>query len=562
MRRLALSALGAIALLASASTEAAAQNTCELVYQNGPWTSLGDPASRVISADGPLLVRCSAGEELRADSAVIYQTINEVHLFGQVDYQDPTRSLTSDNATYSSATGRLYATGNVVFTDKNRGSTLRGPELEYYRAKPPERVDAQAIATGRPHLTVTPKRSSGGSDNRRREPMEIDGDRITSVGERYMTAEGNVVIVQEDTRSTAEEAFYDATEERVELRRNARVDGEEYDLSGNFIESRLKDGSLSQVLARTNARLESEKLTATGPQLQLFFERDLLQRTVASREPGTVADSAAPLPRSVALSKGFRMEADSIEAISPDQQLRQVNAIGKAQGVSWDTVPAAPRRVMTDSAGAAASIVVPVANRPVDQPPEGLEEKDVLTADTIIAFFRPDSAGPDSLRAAGDSAAGPRVLGAARPDSAGRDTADTVIERLLAIGDARSLYRMRDDSVKAGLKRGGLNYLVGDRIDLAFKDGEVDVAHVQGLKKGLYLDPQAPGDSAAADSAGADSTGARRGTPGARGTGAAAAGGGSRPGQAPQRPAGQTPSTRPAAPLPADRRTIPAGGRP
>jgi hypothetical protein len=29
----------------------------------------GDPANRVISADGPLLVRCAGGEELRRDSA-------------------------------------------------------------------------------------------------------------------------------------------------------------------------------------------------------------------------------------------------------------------------------------------------------------------------------------------------------------------------------------------------------------------------------------------------------------------------------------------------------------
>ncbi|HEU4455258.1 MAG TPA: LptA/OstA family protein [Longimicrobium sp.] len=551
-RRLLAAALGALALCLAVPSRAAAQNTCELVYQNGPWTSVGDPAQRVISADGPLLVRCSAGEELRADSAVIYQTINEVHLFGQVDYQDPGRALTSDQATYNSATGRLYATGNVVFTDKNRGSTLRGPELEYFRAAP-GRPDAQAIATGRPHLTVTPKPGRSGE---RRDPMEVDADRITSVGERFVTAEGNAVIVSKDTRSTAEEAYYDADEERVELRRNARVDSEKYDLTGNFIETRLEDGAIRQVLSRTNARLESERMTATGPQLQLFFERDLLQRTVASREPGTAAagDSTAAGPRSVALSKGFRLEADSIEAISPDQRLRQVNAVGKAQGISWDTIPPAPRVVTGDSAGDSGQVrAIPVSNPPAASattPPEGLEGKDVLTADTIVAFFRQDSA---AAAAAGTDSAGPRVLGTpaapatpARPDTAAGDTAATEIERLVATGDARSLYRMRPDSTKPAETKSGLNYLIGDQIELKFVDGEVDVAHVRGLKRGVYLDPAQP--RAAGDSATA-AAGDRPGTGGATTDGGAA-----RPaGRAPASPPRPAPTAPPPAPAPAPR---------
>lgn len=486
MRALAFAPILALAAALLVPGRAAAQQgTCLLVYQNGPWTSVGDPANRVISADGPLLVQCSGGEELRADSAVIYQNINEVHLFGQVDFQDPTRALTSDRATYSSTTGRLYATGNVVFTDKVRGSTLRGPELEYFRAMP-GRPEPQSIAPGRPHLTITPK----ARDGKRREPLEIDGDRITTVGERHMNAEGNVVIVGEEARSTASTAYYDATDERLELRGNAVVDGKDYDLSGEFIESRLADGSLTGVVARDNARLVSERLTATGPQLQLFFERDLLQRMVSSN----VAGPGGQTGRSVALAKGFRMEADSIEAVSPEQKLRQVIAIGNAEGVSWDTIPA-PSAPDDSASGDSARPAAPVARTValVTQPPEEMTEKDVLLADTILGYFRQDSAAADSARPA---PAAPR-------DTARRDTAATELERLVAIGNARSLYRMRDDSVKAGQKRPGLNYLIGDQIDLTFDEGEVDVAHVRGLKKGVYLDPAAPGQNARADSAGA-----------------------------------------------------------
>lgn len=91
--------LGLAAALAATPALASAQaNSCLLVRQEGQWTSVGMAPNRVISADGPLLVKCDAGEELRSDSAVLYEAAHEVHLFGKVDYQDATRTLTSDRA--------------------------------------------------------------------------------------------------------------------------------------------------------------------------------------------------------------------------------------------------------------------------------------------------------------------------------------------------------------------------------------------------------------------------------------------------------------------------------
>jgi lipopolysaccharide export system protein LptA len=544
MPRILFRPLVLLAALAATAHAAAAQNACNLIYQRGNYTVVGAEGSRIVNAQGPLLVRCTNGEELRADSAELFQAQNEVHLFRQVDYQDPGKALTSDMATYNSATGRLYATGNVVFTDKSQGSTLRGPELEYFRAMA-GRPQSQATALQRPHVTVTPRGGTGGTGGtRRRSPMEIDGDRVTSVGDRYMTATGNVVIEDNGTRSTAEEAYYDQVAGHVELRRQARVNNERYQLSGDFITSDLQNGSVSKVLAQANARMVSERLTVTGPQLQLFFERDLLQRMISGHQPGAaVADSAAA--RSVALSKGFRLEADSIEAVTPEQQVRQVNAVGKARGESWDTLGAV--RVLVDTGAAARP---DTATRVLTRPPTALDEKDVLTADTIIAFFRGDSAGGDSAtrgrpRVVGRPAAAPRDSGLARPGAAratqaAGDTAKTEIERLLAIGDAHSIYRTRNDSTRpASQQRPGINYLAGDRIDLRFVAGEVDVAHVRGLKQGLYLDPAQPGDStAAADSAaaaGRTGAGVRTGAAGRRGTSA-----GARPSTA--RPASPTPA--------------------
>ncbi|HEU0013057.1 MAG TPA: OstA-like protein [Longimicrobium sp.] len=510
---LALLALAAAAALPGA---AGAQNACALVYQSGSWSSFGTEGQRLINAGGPLLVRCQLGEELRADSAVLYEQLNEVHLFGRVDYQDPGRSLTSDYATYNGTTGRLYATGNVVFTDKGRGSTLRGPVLEYFKAGP-GRPDAQAIATGRPHLTIAPR----GDNPRRREPMEVDGDRITTVGEKFVTAEGNVVIEGSDMDAWAEEAHWDATTERMELRRSARARGERYELTADFIETHLPGGALQRVLARGNARLLEERMRITGPQLQLFFQDDLVQRMVSGQVPG-----AAEKGRSVALARGFRMEADSLEAISPGQKLRQLIAVGTAAGESWDTlrVPG-PRPGETDAAreqaGRDSVLALP------------LGERDLLFADTIIGFFRerPDTGA---------------VAAAAVRDTTRRDTAnDAELERMLAMKDARSLYRMRPDEDRPDQKP-GINYVIADTIDLTFAAGEVDVARVRGLKRGVYLDPEDPAARARRDSIAAargDTASVRPGAPPA----------GAQPGRPTSTPpAGRTPSTRAA--LPADPR--------
>jgi lipopolysaccharide export system protein LptA len=529
-RRLLLVLAAAASLL---GVEARAQNVCNLIYQTGTWISVGAEGQRVINASGPLLVQCSRGEQLRADSAVLYESINEVHLFRRVDYQDPGRSLTSDYATYNGNTGRLWATGSVVFTDKNRGSTLRGPNLEYFRAAP-GRPDAQAIATERPHLTVAPR---GG---RRRDPMEVDADRITTVGENHVNAEGNVVIEGKEMDAWAQSAYYDGAQERMELRTNARARGERYDLTGDFIEADLTEGAVERVLSRGNARLVEERMRVTGPQLQLFFARDSLQRLVSGHAPS----GGGAAGRSVALARGFRMEADSLEALTPGQRIRQVIAIGTAQGQSWDTLQVAgPNPADTTAVDTVAGLA--------------LGERDLIFADTITGFFA-DAAGggapADSAAAAtppvpADTARGP----AARPPPARPDSANAELERMLAVGHARSLYRMRpsrEEQERNPNGKPGINYVIADTIDLAFAEGEVDVATVRGLKRGVYLDPlQADStrrDSTAADALPRDTSAvarAGRPAPAVLGTPAPAVLG---------TPAGTSPpATPPAAPAPA-----------
>jgi lipopolysaccharide export system protein LptA len=482
--------LAALSLCAAHPSEGVAQGgTCSLV--GGDVGTYQAPTGQV-SVSGNFQVVCDGGTTIRGDSAIVYQVTNEVHLFRNIDYRDPTRTLTSDYATYSSATGRLHATGNVVFTDVARGSTLRGPELEYFRVMP-GRPEAQVIAGQRPHLTVVP--SSGES----REPLEIDGDRITTRGENFFAATGNVIIRRSDLDADAAEATHDALAGTLNLRGDASIRGERFDLSGETVDATLPQNRLERVVARRDAELASEKLRVDGPEIHLFFANDLLQRMVTRRlegvrPPATPAadsvrpdsvrpDSAAPTPRPapaappgeggerplVAATGGLVLEADSVEAVLPGQVLQRVVAIGRAHGETVDTAGAPP-----PATGPRARLAR--QERPAE--PGIARDRDWVLGDTIVGYF-----------ARRDSAAAPAP---ARPDTAGGPEEDVELERVVATGSARSFYRVREEGQPAA-ERPGMNYLVAREIELTLREGELDVADARGLQRGVYLDPTPPG---------------------------------------------------------------------
>lgn len=421
----------------------------------------------VISVSGPLRVECDGGTTLRADSATVYDASNEVHLHGGVSYRDPTRTLTSSYATYSSAIGRLYATGNVVFTDVARGSTLRGPELEYFRVMP-GRPQPQVIARQRPHLTVVP---AGNAQNR--EPLEVDGDRITSVGENFFSASGNVVIHRSDLDATAAEATHDGAAQTLNLRGNARIRGERFDLSGETVDAAMPENRLERVVARRDAELVSDRLRVDGPEIQLFFRDDLLQRLVTRRLAGAAAGEAGG-ERPLVAATGFLLEADSVEAVLPGQVLERVHAVGRAHGEAVDTAgrppaPTGPRARLAKQ------------ERPGE--PGITRDRDWVLGDTIVGYF-----------ARRDSAAAPRPA----PAAGGPAPEEEVeLERVVATGSARSFYRVRDEGERVA-EVPGMNYLVARQIELTLRDGALDVAEARGLQRGVYLDPNTPGAAAPA----------------------------------------------------------------
>ena len=212
-----------------------------------------------------------------------------------------------------------------------------------------------------------------------------------------------------------------------------------------------------------NSFLEGKDLTVTAAELQMFFEGGELQRTVAR-------GGGEGIERPLAVSKSFKLQADSLDALMPAQQLEEVIAIGDARGESVDTTRAdTTARADSTRAPAAASATA-----------LALSGNDWIMGDTITGFF---AAAPDTA--------------AAKPGEPAKPDSTTVLKRILSRGSALSLYRIEQKkpaepaggtATETSAKK-GINFLSGSEIELTFEDGELKVADVRGLEKGLYLDP-------------------------------------------------------------------------
>jgi lipopolysaccharide export system protein LptA len=443
---------------------------------------------------------CEGGTEIRAAEATLFEHLNQVNLTGNVFYRDLERELTSEHATYNTRSGRLHARENVIFVDRVEGSTLRGPDLEYFRAME-GRPEAQMLAIGRPRLTVQPKPGDGTGT---RDPVEIVGDQISSRGQDRISAVGRVEIRGNEMDASARHADMERASDRLHLRGDARVRSDRFTAGGEEIDVRFPGGAMEHLRVLRAASLEGDDLHVEGDEIQVFFEHDEVSRLVSRRGESS--------RRAVATARAFRIEADSVDAEAPGQRLRRVVAIGGARTESLEAGPEDRERPLSpdmEAFGASPSVLPdPLARAPVTSPQgeaaagDGGQvaiDRDWMTGDTIVATFADDEEGTAPPAAEGEEN---------RP----------VLEKLLATGTAASLYRVqRSTEPGAGP---GLNYLSGDIIELTFQGDKVDLAKVSGLKQGVYLEADvgtpsaAPVDGEPLDSAASPvSATARRGGP-------------------------------------------------
>ena len=294
-------------------------------------------------------------------------------------------------------------------------------------------------------------------------PYDIDAERIYLSGADYMLATGNAELYNEEFRALADSIEYREAAGELFLRGTApRVFGygAEYVLSGDAVDLDM-DGS--QVAARGDAALSGSEIDLTAPEIRVLMQDGVLDRIVAMNErppeteppgpaeevdspsgdsaaagdartepaepalgeaiplggepaledtdtlratAGETGDSAAASPpaRPRAVAETFELEGDSIDVLAPDEVLERVVAVGNARGES----------LARDSLN-------------TEDTPE-IARSDWVSGDTITAVFQPVAA--DTSAEAGAEPAAGEASGGYR------------LDRLVASGEAASLYRM------------------------------------------------------------------------------------------------------------------------
>lgn len=304
---------------------------------------------------GNVRFRCQGLEiYMRSDSVASYQG-SMVQFIGNVRYRDTTVELTARHGTYLRDLEKWEARENVVYRNREDGTTLRGPSLDYFRAVEGLRSASEMFADRRPTITVAVRDTVTGTDE---EPYVIVGDRVRTIGNDRTYAAGQVTIDRSDFRGRADSLFLDqgpagegALIGRALMRREAE---DSFRLTGARIDLALEERKLTYVTARDSARLVSDDLTLDGDVIGLDVEGDEVDQTLAW---GTTV-------KPVALSEDFEVRGDSLAFDTPGGALREVRAFGEA----W--------------VGA--------------RPDSATGERDWIAGDTVVAsFVQRDSAGTE-----------------------------------------------------------------------------------------------------------------------------------------------------------------------
>lgn len=364
MRRLALvAALGLPSVLVA--QRPAPVKTCDLELTNYDSTTtlaIKMPSGEYNSFYGRgVRGRCTnTDQRLAGDSLEALGDTKSYIVIGKAHYSERRVTLDADRIFYYQLEERVVAEGNVVaITDK--GTTMRGPRAEYFRAIPRLRPLSRMVATGRPVTRLSPDDAGGGS----RDTVDLVADQIVNVGDSLMYAGGSVVMTRPDLKAVSDSATMDSGTEWARLTGRPRVDGRgasQFSLVGRQIDLWSKQRKLQRVLSADSARAVSDDVTLASDTIDLRLVDQQLSRAFAW---GSSRAHARATDREIV--------ADSIDVNMPGQVLKELRALRKAEASN-----------RTDSTRFVST------------------ENDWLKGDTIVAVF-------DSVRAAGDSTAKPEI---------------------------------------------------------------------------------------------------------------------------------------------------------
>jgi hypothetical protein len=363
---------------------------------------------------------------MQSDSLAWYPERSEARFLRNVHFRDSTATLDTDHLTYYVQQERLYAEGSVYTVNRHTRSSLRGPNLDYRRARPGIRDTADMYATRRPTIRFYSARDSARGDSA--EPFVIVADRARMRGNEQMWGGGHVTVDRSDIATRSDSAALDLGVGGGSLLGGPPVaegkGASHYRLTGTRIQVGLNaDHDVRRVLAQGQADAVGPDWHLRSDTLDLALDSGKIQR----------AEAWGRRHRPDAVSGSYTVVADSLDILMPGQVMREMWGYGNG--------------------------------RATNRPDSTVTEDDWMVGDTLHAeFARADSTAADS----------------------GRGRAQE-LRRLTSHGKARALYHIVDDAHKD--LPPGINYNRGTRIAIAMRKGKVATVDVVGLSDGVYLEP-------------------------------------------------------------------------
>lgn len=311
----------ALVVLALAGATAGAQTGQRCTLARTPTTTLlqqQTPSGQSnIFVGGGVRISCPASDlRLSSDSLESYGDQARFFLFGNVRYQEPRLTLTSDYLTYFQLEERIVANGNVDARLPS-GSTMRGPFAEYFRAMA-GRPATRLFASGRPAFTIVQRDSLGNPG----EPLLVLANNVTMIGDSLVYAGGAVQATRPEVEARGDSMTLDTEAELMVLMRGPVIEGRRdrpFTLTGERIEAKSASRRLARVISLGRARAVSEDMTLASDTIDLRFADDLLQRSIAWGPS-----------RARAASPQQQLVADSLDVRMPGQRVREVFALRDA----------------------------------------------------------------------------------------------------------------------------------------------------------------------------------------------------------------------------------------
>ncbi|MGH7754248.1 MAG: hypothetical protein ACREN5_15690 [Gemmatimonadales bacterium] len=323
----------ALTQAAPAPRQAAADTTqgrrCRLaidsVGREGRQITLASGQSRYF-AGGGVWGRCQGtNTTFEADSVAWYSDQNRLDMIKDVHIRDSLIWLDANIANYFTRAERFEASGNVTALNRRTRSTLKGPNLTYWRAAAGVRDTAESYATGRPAITYYADTLSGS------EPYIIVGDRMRFRGDDRMWGGGRVTIDRSDLTARGDSMQLDQIAGFGLLVGGAPTlegkTGRSYALTGERIEFDLRQKEIERIRAFGTARGTGSGWALAADTIHLFLKERKIQGAIAW---GT-------RNRAHAISSSTELEADSMAFDVPNEVLTQVRAFRRALSTMKDT---------------------------------------------------------------------------------------------------------------------------------------------------------------------------------------------------------------------------------